>query len=251
MASQHCVYCGKHLSETAGTAVCGSPECSRRYAEDRRLAVENRCVRTWRPEDSQPLDIDQVLSQQADFIRRMREGGAAGREADDIAVTPVGEEPLAVTPGDGECVECGTPLHGLARRYCSRGCEAAYLTRVCRAWHARHPDPGPGKCLVCGRRLPTPRHHVYCSADCRAEGHRISMLERRAMDPGASHDRKPASSSGRKHVRVTDTRVCAECGKPLPPGRRRHCSEACRHQAHRERMRAYYKTHKNTKKTTK
>lgn len=247
MASQHCVYCGKHLSETAGTAVCGSPECSRRYSEDRRLAVENRRVRTWRPEDSQPLDIDQVLSQQADLIRRMREGHAAIRRDDDLAG---GEEPPAAAPHDGECVECGTPLHGLERRYCSRECEGEYLRRVCRAWHARHPDPGPGKCLVCGRPLPTSRHHVYCSADCRAEGHRISMLERRAMDPGASHDRETARRSGRKHVRVTDTRVCAECGKPLPPGRRRHCSEACRHQAHSERMREYYKTHK-THKTTK
>ena len=247
MASQHCVYCGKHLSETAGTAVCGSPDCSRRYAEDRRLAVENRRVRTWRPEDSQPLDIDQVLDQQADLIRRMREGGAAGRQDEGLAG---GEEPPAADPRDGECVECGTPLHGLKRSYCSRECEAAYLRRVTRAWHARHPDPGPGKCLVCGRRLPTSRHHSYCGAECRAEAHRISMLERRAMDPGASHDRGTASSSGRKHVRVTDTRVCAECGAPLPPGRRRHCSEACRHQAHRERMREYYKTHK-THKTTK
>lgn len=244
MASQHCVYCGKHLSETAGTAVCGSPECSRRYSEDRRLAVENLRVRTWRPEDSQPLDIDRVLDQQADLIRRMREGHAAIRRDDDLAG---GEEPPAA-PRDGECVECGTPLHGLERRYCSRGCEAAYLTRVCRAWHARHPDPGPGKCLVCGRRLPTHRHHSYCGAECRAEGRRISMLERRAMDPGAAHDREAHSRSGRKHVRVTDTRVCAECGRPLPPGRRRHCSEACRHQAHRERMREYYKAHKDQRK---
>lgn len=245
MASQHCVYCGKHLSETAGTAVCGSPECSRRYSEDRRLAVENRRVRTWRPEDSQPLDIDQVLDQQADLIRRMREGHATVRRDDDLAG---GEEPHAAAQRDGECVECGAPLHGLARRYCSRECEGEYLRRVCRAWHAQHPYPGPGKCLVCGRRLPTSRHHSYCGAECRAEGHRISMLERRAMDPGASHDRETARRSGRKHVRVTDSRVCAECGKPLPPRRRRHCSEACRHQAHRERMREYYKTHKDQRK---
>jgi len=249
MASQHCVYCGKHLSETVGTAVCGSPECSRRYSEDRRLAVENRRVRTWQPEDSQPLDIDQVLSQQADLIRMMRVGGAAGREADGLAVTPGDEEPLAAAPHDGECVECGARLHGLARRYCSRGCEAAYLRRVTRAWHAAHPDTGGGLCRVCGIKLPTTRNRLYCGEECRAEAHRIAMLERRAMDPSVSHERKdPARRTSRKHVRVTDTRVCAECGKPLPPGRRRHCSEACRHQAHRERMREYYKAHKDQRK---
>lgn len=239
-----CVYCGKYLGQTAGTCVCGSPECSRRYSEDRRLAVENRRVRTWRPEDSQPLDIDRVLDQQGDLIRMMREGGAASWKADGLALD---EEPLAATPEDGECVECGAQLHGLARRYCSRGCEAAYLSRVTRAWHARHPDPGPGKCRVCGHELPTTHHRLYCGEECRAEAHRIAMLERRAKDPSISHERKdPARTGGRKHERVTDTRVCAECGAPLPPGRSRHCSEACRDIAHRERMRAWYTDHKTT-----
>lgn len=243
-----CVYCGKYLGQTAGTCVCGSPECSRRYSEDRKLAVENRLVRTWRPEDSQPLDIDRLLDQQADLICVMRDGGAAAHAAL-LAAEPSDEEPLDVTPHDGECVECGAQLHGLARRYCSRECEAAYLRRVTRAWHAQHPDPGPGKCRVCGNSLPTTHNRLYCSAECRAEAHRIAMLERRAMDPSVSHERKdPARTGGRKHARVSDTRVCAECGAPLPPGRSRHCSEACRHQAHRERMREYYKGHKDKRK---
>ena len=173
MASQHCVYCGKHLSETAGTAVCGSPECSRRYSEDKRLAIENRHVRTWRPEDSQPLDIDQVLSQQADLIRRMREGRAAGREADDIAVTPVDEEPLAGAPLLQPRVRGRVPASRHTR--VARGAPGPRARPVPRM---RHPAPHDTEPPVLRRGVPrrspphrharTARHGSQCVA--RTEG---------------------------------------------------------------------------------
>lgn len=101
-----------------------------------------------------------------------------------------------------DCENCGDPIVGSGKRYCSRSCAIT----VNNAGVRRHgSEPVKSKC-ICGEEV---TRNTFCSHKCRARAMRLSVFEQ--IENG-TYATKGGQSGLRHYLEEKRGKICAECG---------------------------------------